>query len=588
MTGVVMRSLWAALLIASGMSVHGVAGQDVCATPLQTIVDASPAGSVVQVPPCLYRETVVLRRPLTLDGQGRAEIRGSDVWTDWTGDGSTWLSTQDVPSLGDEHLRLQDGRCSQPYAPACVYREAVFIDGAGLAMAAPGTTPAHGQFALNDQRQVLLGDDPTGHVVEVVTRGAWVRTASSGVTIRGFHMRNAGAGFQYGGLSNEGFDDWTASDNVLSSTHGSPVALRGGSRLQVLRNDISAGGEMGISGGQSVGVLVDSNHIHDNGTLTNVGWGAGGIKFGGMRDVTLRANEIDHNHGMGAWCDVHCANWIATGNKVHDNTHAGLMFEISDGATISGNSVWSNGWQWTSFIWGAGILVSSSTNAQVTGNTVAWSYAGISVVSTTRTDRPPSLSGNVVRDNIIARDIGPTSYFWGNQFLGNADDVGGVDQSSAKPVLAPNNYWSDRPEAYPPVRFSAANVAQWQLSAFNRQTGDNRSRYLSNAEAYAALQAAGIPTGPVPPPPPTLTPTPTVTPTATTTPTQTATPTTTPTPTPTSTATPTATPTSTPSPSPTATSTPTPICYIVTVRGSETPVARSADQSFCQGEPQPK
>ena len=69
-----------------------------CATPLQTLVDAAPAGTTLDVPACTYRETVRIAKPLTLDGHGQAEIRGSDVWTNWNRRGNYWAQGP-VPAL---------------------------------------------------------------------------------------------------------------------------------------------------------------------------------------------------------------------------------------------------------------------------------------------------------------------------------------------------------------------------------------------------------------------------------------------------------------------------------------------------------
>ena len=54
---------------------------------IQALVDAAAPGATVTVPPCLARETVKIDKPLTLNGQPGAEIRGSDVWTAWTAAG---------------------------------------------------------------------------------------------------------------------------------------------------------------------------------------------------------------------------------------------------------------------------------------------------------------------------------------------------------------------------------------------------------------------------------------------------------------------------------------------------------------------
>ena len=57
-----------------------------CSTDaLENLIEAAEPGTTIKVPGgCIYRETVDVKKSVTLDGQGVAEIRGSDVWTGWT------------------------------------------------------------------------------------------------------------------------------------------------------------------------------------------------------------------------------------------------------------------------------------------------------------------------------------------------------------------------------------------------------------------------------------------------------------------------------------------------------------------------
>ncbi|MEX2426103.1 MAG: hypothetical protein WD401_04990, partial [Thermomicrobiaceae bacterium] len=61
-------------------------------TSIQQMVDNAGSGATVRVPAGIYRETVTINKPITLIGEPGAEIRGSDVWTNWSGSGSNWIS----------------------------------------------------------------------------------------------------------------------------------------------------------------------------------------------------------------------------------------------------------------------------------------------------------------------------------------------------------------------------------------------------------------------------------------------------------------------------------------------------------------
>jgi len=378
-----------------------------------------------------------------------------------------------------------------------VYREQVFIDGTPVRNGQPGSAPVPGQFTLNSARHVLLADNPTGHMVEVTTRGSWVVTKSDDVTIRGFTMRHAASPAQAGGLANGGFNNWTAADNILGQTHGELISIVDGTGAKVLRNELSGAGEAAI-GGFASNVLIQGNNVHDSGSNFSDGWGAAGIKLSG-HSIILDGNEV-WKTPVGLWADVGTTDWTVTNNRVHDNPQTGIIFEISSGAKIAGNSVWNNGKGRADWGWGAGILVQTSNNAEVDHNTVAWNYAGISIIDlTSRKDQPPSLAGNSVHDNTVVRQISNASNsgsaFWGNQLLFAADDVDGSKMVLALPSIENNLLWANQPEENPPVRFTLRNTAWPDLRTFMSYTSDINSRYLSNGEAYDALKAAGIPTG---------------------------------------------------------------------------------------------
>jgi hypothetical protein len=94
-----------------------------CGFSLQSLVDSAAPGSTVSVPPCVYRETVIIDKPLTLSGQSGAEIRGSDVWSRWKKRGRYWVGGS-VPAFTQREWPCEpdsDGRCRWP--------EQVFFDG---------------------------------------------------------------------------------------------------------------------------------------------------------------------------------------------------------------------------------------------------------------------------------------------------------------------------------------------------------------------------------------------------------------------------------------------------------------------------
>ncbi|TVR70366.1 MAG: hypothetical protein EA415_12960, partial [Sphaerobacteraceae bacterium] len=206
---------------------------------IQQMVDNASSGATVRVPAGIYRETVTINKPITLVGEPGAEIRGSDVWNEWNASGSTWVSQQTVPQFGNGH-----GSCASYAGEICRQQEQVFIGGSQLEQV--WSNPTSGQFAVNSQRQIVLGQDPAGRTVEVSTREFWVQGASSDVTVDGFTMKHAANRAQTGAINNGDQDNWTIRNNQLSYAHGAIVSIARGHNLKLLNNSISFGGQLGV------------------------------------------------------------------------------------------------------------------------------------------------------------------------------------------------------------------------------------------------------------------------------------------------------------------------------------------------------
>jgi len=446
---------------------------------LQALIDAAPSGAALQLPNCVFREAVTISKSLTL--RGPATIKGSDVWTAWNGN----VSQLTVPSLPT------NGNCS---AARCAWPEQVFVDGVPQLQVASSANPGTGQFKLDSSRHVVLGSSPAGKTVEVTVRRTWVTVSADDVTIIGLTMRHAASGPQNGALQEgSGADRLIVRDSVLSDAHGAVVNFQGTVGSELLNSDVSRGGQLGVHIGGSFtrDVTISGNRIHDNNTEGfQTGWEAGGLKAAVSTRLVMSGNDVYGNDGPGLWCDIDCHDVTFAGNRVHDNTRTGIFFEISDGALIRDNVVWENGWGSKAWGWGAGILVSSSANVEVSGNVVAWNADGISVLTQNRSDAPGPIVGNYVHDNTIV--LAPTAGDTSDKFLlGFLQDWSGVlfDPASNNRG-ASNRYWHAADE--PSGRFGWDGTLS-RLADFNATPGDEGGTYLSLGERDAALSAAGVP-----------------------------------------------------------------------------------------------
>lgn len=477
-------AIYGAALSASSIAAHFQAGASPCAVSLQTRVDAAAPGSTVSVPGCVFRETVTVTKPLTLVGQPGAEIRGSDVWSTWTQSGSYW-SAGPLPALP---VYNDPSRCADQTGDRCLHAEQVFVDGKPQQWVA--ANPAPGQFAVDGQRNVLLATNPSGHTVEVTTRARWLVTASDHVSIQGFTMRDAANDAQTGALSNDGYSDWAIQDSTLTDAHGAVVAIQGGTNLRVQRNELARGGQAGLLGDSVTQVSIQGNHIHDNNTDGfDFVWAAGGAKLTQQHGVVMDANEVDHNAGPGLWSDVDSHDVTYAKNRVHDNRGAGIMFEISDGASIHDNAAWNNGWATPTWGWGAGILISTAANADVASNTLAWNAAGISVIEQRRSDAGATKNVSV-HDNLVASTDGPPALSWLSEY-------GALFDPSANNQGANNRYWYPDDEG---AQSRFAWRAGWikRIAELTATRGDTGGKYISTPDKDNALSATSIPSSPPP------------------------------------------------------------------------------------------
>jgi parallel beta-helix repeat protein len=479
-----------------------------CDDSLQAVLDlAVPGGTVQARTDCVYREEVTIRGPIILDGQGLAEIRGSDVWTTWVPVGDLWVSANPVPFFETE------GFCEEESDGRCLWPEQVFRDGVQLRQVASGNVPEPGQFSLNVGRQVVVADDPSDSVMEVTTRTRWVTVDASDVTVQGMTMKHAATDAQHGAIRIDDVSNWTLRDNVLSDAHAANVYFRNTDNGQMLDNEIFNGGQLGFAG-RGTNLVFRGNSVHHNNTEEfSAQWEAGGAKLTEAVGVEIDGNEFFLNNGPGVWCDIDCSDVTISNNNVYHNHQVGIYFEISDGAEISGNSVWANRLGPDAVGW-AGIFISSSSNAKVHDNVVAWNGDGIVVMSQCRSTladgstcdtshRWNNVSGNeVFRNSIIMAphdDADPTVYALGWQR--DITDESGVAYQFMFTDDAANRgyenvYWIDQGDRSGEIGFSWGGTTFAALDQFLATPGGESGRYLDARERDRILEEAGIPVEP--------------------------------------------------------------------------------------------
>jgi parallel beta-helix repeat protein len=349
---------------------------------LQRALSRAGKGKVICFSHGLYRMAAALE---PYDGQKLVAERGtilngSKRLTTWTPSGALWTSPGAVPLSTNGLCELEsDG--SRP--TTCTYRDNVFLDDVLLTRVASLSELASGRVYIDySQGLIYIADDPTGRRVEIAQSFSAVRSAlrhgdrTNNVTVKGFVIEKFANPAQFGAIQVDGGKGWIISRNEARFNNG--VGIRVNGRNQVVRNNyVHHNGQLGV-GGITKNSLFAGNEIAFNNTKGySTGWEAGGTKFAQSRYLTVRGNRVHDNFGPGLWVDGDNIHVLIEDNTVKDNTRDGIFYEISYGGTIRSNRVTGNGFGFCQWMYGAGILIATSSNVDVHHNVVVDNCRGI-------------------------------------------------------------------------------------------------------------------------------------------------------------------------------------------------------------------
>lgn len=244
-------------------------------------------------------------------------------------------------------------------------------------------TPKSGNRFIGEPGAILDGGNSVKHAFQPGN------SQPRDVVIEGLEIRNYTPGVQLGAILGGGHSRtptthrWVVRNNNIHHNDGGGIRI--GQEMQVINNHIHHNSQIGIVG---IGddVLVEGNEISYNNfeKKHDYIWEAGGTKFVMTRNLVVRKNYVHNNWGPGLWTDIDNINTLYEDNRVVGNADNGIFHEISYSAVIRNNHVEGNGFDRPSWLWGAGILVSSSGDVEIHGNTVVRNANGIGAVQQNR------------------------------------------------------------------------------------------------------------------------------------------------------------------------------------------------------------
>ena len=420
----------------TGTGTTTASGQTVSVEPsddLQTLVSQYPASTTFSLAPGTYRlQSVVPQSGDSFVGQTGVIVSGAALLTNFVQDGSYWTAAVSVTEQS-----AYPGTCLST-SPVCMYPEDLYFYNVLKTRVASLSAVGAGTWYLDYSKQTAyIGDDPSGQTVEISELPSAFSGGATNVTIDNLIVEKYAAVAQSGAIQPEN-SGWIIENSEIRYNHGRGITT--GDSMQLTGNYIHHNGQLGAGGGGNNVTATGNQFAYNNASGYDWNWESGGLKMCNVTGLVVTNNSSNNNNGPGFWTDINTQGSTFTGNQTTGNIEAGIMIEISDGATITNNTIVNDAFvPGESSLWyGAGILISTSSNVTITGNTVTNSMNGIGGIYDDRGDNPsgvPYALQNVVANNntitqgtgmamgIVTEgtEDGTTAVFtsMGNKFSGN-------------------------------------------------------------------------------------------------------------------------------------------------------------------------
>jgi hypothetical protein len=393
------------------------------------IVSSNPPGTTFYFTPGLYRlqTPIIAKNGDTFTGQNycsppsrpcpAAILSGARLLTSFQHSSSFYYVTgqtqQGEVTITSQQCQPELPGYPTPY-PGCIYPEDLYFDDVPLVHVTALEEVGPGTWFFDYYNHIIyFYDSPYGHTVETsVTPSAFAWGPANNVTIQNLTveefavpiLKGAIAGTNGPGSLTTGAN-WVVQNNEIRLNHGDGVNINFG--WQILNNYVHTNGSVGVGGGLSnttlqSRVLIQGNELaFNNYAHVKTTYQGGGVKTAGSLGVIFRANYSHDNEGSGFHSDVGTYGDLYDNNISVHNTDQGIEHEISYNGTFRNNQLTGNGYIFptgTHWLYGAGLLSSTSQNDQAYCNTVEVSAQGGNGIDIVGQPRESS-AGSIISQN---------------------------------------------------------------------------------------------------------------------------------------------------------------------------------------------
>ena len=401
---------------------------------LGAALKAAPSGATVEVASGTYREgELSTSKKLTITaGKGQqVSLNGADIVTDWNDNGDGTYSSARSDFVRFSHVSTVNANPAVEGMAA--YPEQVFVDGKELTQVADRSEVGPGTFWVNDPEPVtlvnpqnnrqgynvkphtgvsyVLGDNPSGHTVEVVQHHRSLTLGGEGSVFNGFTVekysplqqwdyKDPEIGTLTGGVMFfVGAKNVSVTNNTFQySAMGTALGLTNADGSTVSGNTITHNGGVGFGINRSSDISVEHNtwsmnnqagFIVDNcGAFCTIG----DTKITHVDGVRYAFNthdysEAGYNHNdpnvdsprrlIGVWFDEGVINSEIVGNHFINVGKSAIFDEVSSGNIIASNIV-ENSFE--------GIVLSGTDSDKIFNNTIVDTLSPMVIREDTRYD----------------------------------------------------------------------------------------------------------------------------------------------------------------------------------------------------------